>query len=95
MFYLTLSAISTNVLEILLPITIIYPFTDGPFHHKYSVTVFDSDFRECSQNSCRPPCGIIFMRFVTRFYELYGLPHGGQWLFSANFVNLLKTHVAV
>ena len=29
MFYLTLSAISANVLEIRLPITSIYPFTDG------------------------------------------------------------------
>ena len=68
MFYLTLSAISANVLEFRLPITIIYPFTDGQFHHKYSVTVFDSDFRECSQNSCWPPCGTIFKRFVTLFF---------------------------
>ena len=29
MLYLTLSAISANVLEIRLPITDIYPFTDG------------------------------------------------------------------
>ena len=81
MFCLTLSAISTNVLEIRLPITIIYPFTDGQFHHKYSVTVFDSDFRECSQNSRGPPCGTIFKRLVTHFSKYYGLPHGGRWLF--------------
>ena len=61
MFCLTLSAISANVLEIRLPITIIYPFTDGQFHHKYSVTVLDSDFRECSQNSPGPPCGTGFL----------------------------------
>ena len=33
-FCLTLSAISANVLEIRLPITSIYPFTDGQFHNK-------------------------------------------------------------
>ena len=81
MFCLTLSAISANVLEIHLPITSIYPFTDGQLHHKYSVTVFDSDFQECSQNSRGPPCGTIFKRFVTHFSKLYGLPHGGRWLF--------------
>ena len=90
-----LSAISTNVLEIRLPITIIYPFTDSQFHHKYPVTIFDNDFRECSQNSHGPPCGIIFMSFVTHFSELYWLPHGDWWLFLVNFGNLLKTRAAV
>ena len=61
MFCLTLSAISTNVLEIRLPITSFYPFTDGQLHHEYTVTASDSDSRECSQNSRGPPCGIGFL----------------------------------
>ena len=44
MFYLTLSAISANVLEIRLPITSIYPFTDGQLYHKCPTTASDSDF---------------------------------------------------
>ena len=70
-----------NVLEICLPITSIYPFTDGQLHHEYPVTASYSDFRECSQNSHGPPCGTIFMRFVTHFTHFYGLLHRGWWLF--------------
>ena len=72
MFYLTLSAISANVLEIRLPITSIYPFTDSQLHHKCPGTAFYSDFRECSQNSHGPPCGTIFKRFITNFPNFMG-----------------------
>ena len=61
MFCLTLSAISMNVLEIRLPITSIYPFTEGQLHHEYPVTASYSDSRECSQNSRGPPCGTGFL----------------------------------
>ena len=61
MFCLTLSAISANVLEIRLPITSIYPFTDGQLHHEYPVTTSYSNSRECSQNSRGPPCGTGFL----------------------------------
>ena len=81
MFYLTLSVISANVLEIRLPITSIYPFTDGQFHHEYPVTTFYSDFRECSQNSHELPCGTNFYEDFTHFTHLYGLPHESWWLF--------------
>ena len=82
MFCLTLSAISANVLEIRLPITSIYLFTDGLFHHEYPVAAFYSDFRECSQNSRELPCGTNFYEHFTHFTHLYGLPHGGLWLFQ-------------
>ena len=81
MFYLTLSAISANVLETRLPITSIYPFTDGLLHHEYPVTTFYSNFQGCSQNSRELPCSTIFYEDFTHFTRLYGLPHVGRWLF--------------
>ena len=95
MFYLTLSAISANVLEIRLPITSIYPSTDGEFHHKYSVTVFDSDFRECSQNSRGPPCGIIFYQVCYPFFQTLWATTWRSVAILVNFANLLETRVAV
>ena len=93
MFCLTPSVISVNVLGIRLPITSIYPFTDSQLHHKCPVTVSYSDFRECSQNSRGPPCGTIFMRFVTHFPCLWDTAWRSVAIL-ANFANLLKTRVA-
>ena len=64
MFYLTLSVISANVLEIRLTITSIYPFTDAQLHHEYPVTAFYSDFRECSQNLRESPSVLFFMKIL-------------------------------
>ena len=61
MFYLTLSAISANVLEIRLPITIIYPFTDGQFHRKYSVTSSTVIFENVLKTHVGHPV-VLFLR---------------------------------
>ena len=82
MFCLTLSAISANVLEIRLPITSIYPLLMVNSITNTAVTVFYHDFRQCSQNSCGPPCGTGFYEVFTPFTHFYGLSHIGRWQFS-------------
>ena len=91
---LTPSAISANVWEIRLLITSIYPCTDGQPHHKCPVTVSDSDFLECSQNSRGPLCGTIFVRFVTHFSRMEVSGYFSEFCESSQNLHSLLTYTA-
>ena len=95
MFCLTLSAIFANVLEICVPITSIYPFTDGQIHHKYPVTIFDSDFLRMFSKLAWATLRYYFYKVCYPFFQTLWATAWRLVAVLANFENLLKTPVAV
>ena len=92
------SAISVNVLEIPLPITIVLAFTyllTVNFITNTVAAVSFCNFRDCSQNSHEPPCYTNFCEACYPFYLPLWDTTWGSVAVSVNFANLLKTHVAL
>ena len=94
MFCLTLSAISTNVLEICLPITSFYPFTNGQLHHEYTVTAVGPLLQRFSRMFSKFAWATLWYWFFMTFYPLLWTAAQRSVAVLANFANLLKTCVA-
>ena len=94
MSYLTLSAISANILEIRLPslsITVYAWLIPSQIACNPLPQRFPRMFSKFARVTLRDP----FCEEFTELTHLYTLPYGGWWLALANFANVLKTRVAV
>ena len=94
MSYLTLSAISANILEIRLPslsITVYAWLIPSQIACNPLPQRFPRMFSKFARVTLRDP----FCEEFTELTHLYTLPYGGWWLALANFANFLKTRVAV